>query len=325
MSKFKQMQPEEKLRESEETFRTIFDAATDGILLAGMEDKKFYLGNRALCQMIGYNQEEIRNLGVMEIHPEEDLPYVIEQFEKQSRGEITIAKDIPVKRKDGSLFYADIGSVPITLSGRTYLMGIFRDNTERRRVEEALRESEERFRTIVDASKDGMIAIDREGAITIFNPAAERIFGHRREEMIGQPLDCLMPEEYREQHRQYVKGYFTTGEPNNAIGKTVELPAFRSDGTIFPIELSLSTGQFGDEQFALAIIRDITEHKRAEEELKESRDELAVQKAELEESNLKLTEQAKVLEEHRRLQETHSEFLRLLNSIDTSFIADNSL
>ncbi|MFQ6043877.1 MAG: PAS domain S-box protein [Candidatus Poribacteria bacterium] len=136
------------LKESEQRFRTIFDNATDGILLADLENKKFYTGNGMICQMLGYTLEEIKNLGVMEIHPEEDLSYVIEQFEKQSRGEITLAEDIPVKRKDGSVFYADVNSSLITLAGNTYLMGIFRDITKRKRTETALLVRQERLKAI---------------------------------------------------------------------------------------------------------------------------------------------------------------------------------
>ena len=129
---------EEALQESEEKFRTIFDNTTDGILLADIENKKFLDSNKMFCQMLGYSLEEIKNIGVMDIHPEEDLPYVIEQFEKQSQKEITLAIDIPVKKKDGSVFYADINSAPITLAGKTYLMGVFRDITERKKTEEKL-------------------------------------------------------------------------------------------------------------------------------------------------------------------------------------------
>ena len=134
----KRKQMEEQLKKSEQRFRAIFDNAADGILLADMETKKFHSGNKMICQMLRYNQEEIRNLGAMDIHPAEDLPYIIEQFEKQGKVEFTLAKNIPVKRKNGSVFYADINSIPITLGGKTYLMGIFRDITERRKAEEEL-------------------------------------------------------------------------------------------------------------------------------------------------------------------------------------------
>jgi len=86
--------------------------------------------------MLGYTQKEIKELEVKDIHPEKALPYVTEQFKKQAKKEIRIAKDIPVKRKDGSVFYADVASSPIVLGDKEYLMGVFRDITERKTSEE---------------------------------------------------------------------------------------------------------------------------------------------------------------------------------------------
>jgi PAS domain S-box-containing protein len=137
----RRMRAEEALRESEERFRTIFDSANDGILLAEKEGKKFHLGNQAICKMLGYGEDEIKETGVIDIHPEQSLPHVIEQFEKQARREITVAEDIPVKRKDGSIFYADINTALIELSGKTYLMGIFRDVTDRKEAEKKVLQS----------------------------------------------------------------------------------------------------------------------------------------------------------------------------------------
>jgi PAS domain S-box-containing protein len=108
----------------------------DGILLADAEKKLFLIGNKSICQMLGYSHEELKLIGVMDIHPEEHVPYVLEQFEKQSRGEIALAKDIPMKKKDGRVFYADINSTLTEIAGRKYLLGVFRDITERKRVEE---------------------------------------------------------------------------------------------------------------------------------------------------------------------------------------------
>ncbi|MFA5839033.1 MAG: PAS domain S-box protein [Candidatus Margulisiibacteriota bacterium] len=126
---------EKAIRTSEEYFRAIFDLAIDGILLADLETKKFTIGNRSICHQLGYSQEEIKNVGVIDIHPEKDLPYVIDQFERQAKGEFTLAKDIPVKRKDGTVFYADVNSTTIKIAEKTYLMGFFRDITERKQAE----------------------------------------------------------------------------------------------------------------------------------------------------------------------------------------------
>lgn len=140
---------EKAIEESEQRFRALFDNANDGILLADIENKKFCEGNKTISQMLGYSLEEIKTLGVFDIHPEKELSYVIDQFEKQSRKEFTVAKDIPVKRKDGSVFYADINSSPITLAGKTYLMGIFRDMTERKDAQTRLKEYSEHLEEMV--------------------------------------------------------------------------------------------------------------------------------------------------------------------------------
>jgi PAS domain S-box-containing protein len=137
------MKDKNEIKELSEIYETIFDNAADGILIAVIENKKFHMGNKMICEMLGYSLEEIKNMGVMDIHPEEDLPYVIEQFKKLSRKEIELAKDIPVKRKDGSIFYVDIKSFSITLLGKPYLAGIFRDTTERKHAEEVLKEREQ--------------------------------------------------------------------------------------------------------------------------------------------------------------------------------------
>jgi PAS domain S-box-containing protein len=128
----------EALRESEEKFQAIFDNTNDGILLADVEEKTLLTGNTAICQMLGYTLDEIQDLGVKDIHPREDLAYVAEQFARQAKREIAIAKDLPVQRKDGSVFFADVNSSLITLSGKAYLVGVFRDVTERKRGEEEL-------------------------------------------------------------------------------------------------------------------------------------------------------------------------------------------
>jgi len=132
-------QAEAALRGSEVRLKAIFDAAADGIVLADTETRKFVAANASLCQMLGYKLDELLNLGAPDIHPAEALPHVMRQFELQANAEIGVTQDMPVKRKDGSIFFADINATPVTLGGKDCLLGIFRDVTERKRTDEELR------------------------------------------------------------------------------------------------------------------------------------------------------------------------------------------
>ncbi|MFA5271642.1 MAG: PAS domain S-box protein, partial [Candidatus Omnitrophota bacterium] len=133
----------ELARAKDEEFKAIFDNAVDGFVIVDMKTKKFYMANNAMCRMLGYSLEEFKKLVVRDIHPEKDTPYVINQFEKQAKGEISFAADMPVKRKDGSVFYADINASPVIIAGKKYLMGSFRDITERKQMDENTRHMEE--------------------------------------------------------------------------------------------------------------------------------------------------------------------------------------
>ena len=111
----------------------------DGILVANAETRKFTIANQAICRMLGYSLDEILDLGLGDIHPKEDLPRVAEIFQKQLRGELTLAPDLPVKRKDGFVFSAEINAKPIEVGGQPCLLGVFRDTTPRKKAEKALR------------------------------------------------------------------------------------------------------------------------------------------------------------------------------------------
>ncbi len=124
---------EDALSHSRELFKGIFDSALDGIIIADVLTKRLHMGNQTSCAMLGYTKEELDSLYVMDIHPENELPAVIDKFERQARGELSVVTQ-PVKRKDGSVFYADVSTALLTLNGRSYMIGIFRDITERQRL-----------------------------------------------------------------------------------------------------------------------------------------------------------------------------------------------
>jgi len=146
-----------------------------------------------------------------------------------------------------------------------------KDITLRKRTEDALRESEEMFRAISASAKDAIIMMDNEGNVSYWNKAAKNMFGYKSEEIIGKNLHhTLAPQEY---HKAYETGHtlFKDRGQGRVVEKTIELKGIKKDGREFPIELSLSSVKRRGEWYAIAIIRDITDRKRAEEELKQYR------------------------------------------------------
>lgn len=151
----KEKQASKEQMELETRFGLSFNSLRDGLLLVDHETRRFLAGNRAIQEMLGYSAEELVQIGMADIHPAEDFPWVIDRFEGLTRKEIEVARNIPVRRKDGSVFYADVGaSFPMVLDDRECLLGVFRDVTERKQAEDALLESEERHRHISEMISD---------------------------------------------------------------------------------------------------------------------------------------------------------------------------
>jgi diguanylate cyclase (GGDEF)-like protein/PAS domain S-box-containing protein len=135
-------------------------------------------------------------------------------------------------------------------------------------AEKALQESEIRVRAIVDASLDAIVTMDRHGRITEFNPAAERIFGHDKADVMGRELaEIIIPPAYRQRHRQGLQRFFATGE-QRIFGRRLELEGLRADGSIFPIELTITSIKLQGQLLVTGFVRDISRRKLAEQELK---------------------------------------------------------
>jgi PAS domain S-box-containing protein len=148
--------------------------------------------------------------------------------------------------------------------------GTSTDIDDLKRVEEKARRSEARKTAILDSALDSIVTIDHEGCITEFNPAAERTFGYREDEVIGKRMaDVIIPQPLREQHRQGLAHYLATGEAR-VLGKRVEMTAVRANGSEFPIELGITRAPLDGPPSFTGFIRDLTESKLAEEQLRRS-------------------------------------------------------
>ncbi len=146
------------------------------------------------------------------------------------------------------------------------------DITERKRIEDALRESEAKLHSMTETALNAIIMMDNDGAISYWNRAAQSMFGYNADEAIGRNLHALLaPNRFHEAHKIGFASFKDTGV-GAAVGKTLELAGLRKSGTEFPIELSLSALKIKDKWHAVGIIRDITDRKMAEEEIRESRE-----------------------------------------------------
>ncbi len=180
-----QKQAEEKLQESESRFKAIFEKARDGILLADIKTKKLTAGNTKICNMLGYSPEELPSLDVTDIHPKKELPYVMEQFKKQAKGEIELAANLPIKRKNGTVFYADVNTFTFSSANREYIAGFFRDITERKEAEERLQNEKNFSQSLVRSLPDAFFLIDSRARLHRWNKKLEERFGLPPEKMKG--------------------------------------------------------------------------------------------------------------------------------------------
>lgn len=279
---------EEYLKESEKRFKTIFDNNTDGLAVADIGSKKFVLANPMICRMLGYEEEELKRMNVMDIHPYEDVPYVSEQFEKQARGEITIAEKLPVKRKDGTVFYADINTSPLTLEGKEYLLGAFRDVTDREQAKDALLDSEQKLKTIVYGSPIPQFVIDHDHRVIYWNNALVELTGIKAEEMIGTKdqwralyaaerpclADLLLDGTIEKVTEMYREKYKQSRLVANAYEALDFFPTLGKDGKWLHFTAAEIKDAKGKVIGVVETLEDVTERKLAEEAVRRLNEEL---------------------------------------------------
>src|SRR6266852_8205153 len=259
---------EEALRRSEQRYHLLFDSNPHPVWVYDLKTLAILDVNHSAVRNYGYSREEFLSLTIKDIRPPEDVPALLESAAKASP-ETETSGAWRHRKKDGTLIDVEITSHPLVYQGRDARLVVATDITMRKRAEEALQTSEEKFRSVVQTAHDAIVSADSHGNITDFNRGAEVIFGYSSQEAIGKPLAVLMPDRFKELHQRGFKRYLETGEAH-VIGKTVELAAKRKDGTEFPVELSLSSWKARAGLFFTAVMSDITDRKRAEEVLRQS-------------------------------------------------------
>ncbi|MBP7585088.1 MAG: PAS domain S-box protein [Spirochaetes bacterium] len=259
---------EESCLASERKYLTIFEEAAEGILIADQETKIFLYANPRMCAMLGYSADELKRLGVNDIHPADALPGILDTFERQSRGEIRLAHSLPCLRKDGSVFYCDINTSSIQIEGKNCNVGFFTDVTEHRKAQEALLKSEKRYREILEEINDGYYEVDPEGSFTSYNNAMCSILGYEPGTLTGVNYKSFIAGDTAFKVFRTFNQVYTTGAPAKAFDWTVN----RRDGTRRVLETSVSPmrGAGGTITGFHGIARDVTGRQRLQEQLIQS-------------------------------------------------------
>ncbi|HUI63368.1 MAG TPA: PAS domain S-box protein [Bacteroidota bacterium] len=219
------------------------------------------------------------------------------------------------RKKNGEIFweYASISPIRDDSGAITHYLAVKEDITERKRVQEALRESEQMFQSVAATTLEAIITVDSEGSVVYWNSAAGKMFGYTRQEAVGEDVHRLLsPKEFHEEALHGMMDFRRTGK-GWAVGRTLEWTGRRKDGSTFPIEVSISSVQFRGQWHAVGIMRDITDRKEVEAELARRADDLYVAKSRAEEQAARLEIQASELRQARedavRASQLKSEFV----------------
>ncbi len=216
----------------------------------------------------GQPADDIATFGWLDIVHPDDRDRVKKIWEEAMAKNTNFEMEYRLRARDGKYVHVEIRGVALLAADGSLreFIGSLNDVTARKEAEQEIKDSATRLRIVFDTVLDGLITINSRAIIQSFNAAAERIFGYKAEEVIGQNVKMLMPEPYHGEHDTYVGNYLRTGEAK-IIGIGREVTAKRKDGSIFPMELGINAFSVGEERAFVGIIRDITARKEWETRL----------------------------------------------------------
>ena len=246
----------------------LLHSTTDATIVTD-EDGVIQFVNRSAEELFGYVAEELVGEPVEVLMPIEHRnrhSSIRESYNESPRARPLLSGiELRGCRKDGTAFRAEIALLPVKTEG-----GVLVASTVR--AIDAVDASEAYFRTLLDSAPDAMIIVDDRGVITIVNGQAEVMFGYTRAELVGQPIESLLPERTRKKHVPFREEFI--GDPKlRPMGSNRQLLARRKDGSEFPVEISLSPARIGSGMFVSSVIRDVTERQAMEREIIEAKQE----------------------------------------------------
>jgi PAS domain S-box-containing protein len=262
----------DKLHQGEETsagwgrlFRSWFDDNPLPMMAFDRENLAILAVNESAIRHYGYSREEFLGMTIKDIRPPEDIPHLLDALRAGDRG-ISGPFMGRHRKKEGTLLEVEVYSQSAAAGSRTIVLAQIHDITERKRTEEALRRSEQQLRSLFEFSPDAVLVTNQEGRITEANAQVERLFGYSRRELLGQPVEVLIPERFRDAHPAHRRDFHA--EPRlRPMGAGLELYGRRKDGSEFHVDIMLSPIETAEGRAVLTVIRDICEEKRADEAL----------------------------------------------------------
>ncbi len=258
--------------EPQTIFEKLFEASPDAIVVTN-EKGQITSINSQVERLFGYNRQELIGQSVEILVPErfrDAHPRHREAYNSQaSVRPMGVGLQLFGRRKDGSEFPVDIMLSPVEAAEGRVVISVIRDISDRKKAEEVLQRSEQQFRALFEFSPDAIIASDQEGCITEVNARVESMFGYQRGELLGQPIDSLVPERFRHTHPARRKEYASAARVR-PMGAGLELYGRRKDGTEFPADIMLGPVETAEGRVVLSVIRDLTEKREAEEALRRS-------------------------------------------------------
>jgi len=279
-----------EMMQARKLLKDVMEAENDLSIIATDPQGLITLFNRGAEQLLGYTSEEMVGKQTPEIlhigdevvargrELSAELGCTIEGF----RVFVEMSERYGSEKRLWTYIHKDGHAISVSLvitTMRTHLgeiigyLGIAEDITERKRTENELLYQTQRNQAILDNAIDGIVTINECGIISSFNKAGEQIFGYTSEEVLGQNVKLLMPEPYQSEHDSYLANYRSTGN-TRIIGIGREVLGKRRDGSVFPMDLSVSEFVVADKRLFTGIVRDISERKMAEEALQKSADEI---------------------------------------------------
>ena len=257
------------LQAKEQQYRAIFDGSVDPMVLW---DRALHTVdvNAAFARVTGLARDDVVGRHWSERPDADDLRKLLPHIGAALAGrEVQVVER--VVRVDGSPFDIELRYLPVSLGGEPFALGIGRDVTDRLERERELRRSEARLRATVEAAFDGVIGMDADGRIVEFNRAAERVFGHRRDDVVGRALaEVIVPPRHRDAHLRGLRHYRHGSGRGPMLGRLVETTALTADGREIPVEMAISVAELPEGSLFVGHLRDISDRHAAEQALRAS-------------------------------------------------------